>query len=172
MKKYPQHIVVEIISEYWVKGLSQQDIADKITRSTTTRITQIELSQLLRDYGFSAQHGRNRGKLRYLQRNMSDNEIRAKLHTMIFGRNLRRIEEFERAFSSVNSSYIKPPNNPQKSNQNKSSENKDSSADSIFSFIAVSILSFILLNWFMSFPWWIDAIISMFAGTYISKKID
>lgn len=166
MKSNQDQIIVDIIFYYWVVGNTQKQIAEDLTWMHGVNIHQMQLSQLLRDYNFSAERGRNRGKLSYLRHNMSDEQIKLYLHDMIFSQRLRNIEDFQVAFERQNfSSY------PQQNiNTNKNSTKTSDTAEEIIPiiFLVLAITFFICLNIFLPFWWWVDIIISLVAAGAIS----
>lgn len=170
MKANQDQIIVDIIFYYWVVGNTQKKIAEDLTWMHGVNIHQMQLSQLLRDYNFSAEGGRNRGKLSYLRHNMSDEQIKSYLHDMIFSQRLRNIEDFQVAFERQNFSGYPQKNINTNKISTKASNSLDGGTEATLGLILIVII-FICLNIFLPFWWWVDIIISIAAATLIIDSV-
>lgn len=166
MKSNHDQIIVDIIFYYWVVGNTQKQIAEDLTYTHGVNIHQMQLSQLLRDYNFSAERGRNRGKLSYLRHNMSDEQIKLYLRDMIFSQRLRNIEDFQVAFERQNFSGYPQRNINTNKNSTQASPSSDGGIEAIL-LLVLFVIIFICLNIFFPFWWWVDIILSIFAAALI-----
>lgn len=166
MNSHQEQIIVDIIFYYWVVGNTQKQIAEDLTWMHGINMHQMQLSQMLRDYNFSAENGRNRGKLNYLRHRMPDEQIKSYLHDIIFSQRLRNIEDFQAVFERTN--LASNSSQPIKSSARGSYNN----TASIISLILIFIITFIFLNIFTPFWWWVKFIIAFFASAFISVILE